>query len=90
LWLGYAKRRLMHDSDLRAPHCRNLPLPRLEPGLEQNLIALCEFDHQNYELFFVLASENDPAAGTVKRVAAQSRAKTNVLFAGNPLAAAKK
>jgi len=75
---------------LRAPHCVICPCRGLEPGLEQNLIALCEFDHQNYELFFVLASENDPAAGTVKRVAAQSRAKTNVLFAGKPVGRGEK
>jgi len=91
LWLGYAKRRLMHDSGFYAPRTAVIcPCRGLEPGLEQNLIALCEFDHQNYELFFVLASENDPAAGTVKRVAAQSRAKTNVLFAGKPVGRGEK
>jgi cellulose synthase/poly-beta-1,6-N-acetylglucosamine synthase-like glycosyltransferase len=60
------------------------PCRGLEKDLERNLVSLCEFDHQNYELFFVLASEDDPAAGTVKRVASQSRVKASVLFAGKP------
>ena len=57
----------------------------LEPGLERNLTTLTEFDHQNYEVFFVLASESDPAHAIVKRVAASSRAKAHVLIAGAPV-----
>jgi ceramide glucosyltransferase len=56
----------------------------MEPGLERNLVSLCEFDHQNYEVFFVLASESDPAYGVVKRVAATSRVKATVVIAGKP------
>jgi ceramide glucosyltransferase len=90
-WLGYAKRRLMYDSGFYAPRTAVIcPCRGLEPGLEQNLVSLCEFDHQNYELFFVLASENDPAAGIVKRVASQSRAKAKVLFAGKPVGRGEK
>ena len=84
-WLAYAKRRTMVDPGFYAPRTAVIcPCRGSEPGLEQNLVALCEFDHQNYELFFVLASESDSAAPTVKRVAAQSRVKTTVLFAGRP------
>jgi ceramide glucosyltransferase len=91
LWLGYAKRRLMRDSGFYAPRTAVIcPCRGLEPGLEQNLVSLCEFDHQNYELFFVLASENDPAAGIVKRVASQSRAKANVFFADKPVGRGEK
>src|SRR5204863_2985023 len=56
----------------------------VEPGLERNLTALCEFDHQNYEVFFALASESDPAASIVKRVVAGTRGKARVIFAGLP------
>jgi ceramide glucosyltransferase len=56
----------------------------MEPGLERNLVALCEFNHQNYEVFFVLASENDPAHSIVKRVAASSRVKAHIVIAGKP------
>ncbi len=85
MWLAYAKRRTMVDPGFYAPRTAVIcPCRGSEPGLEQNLMALCEFDHQNYELFFVLASESDSAAPTVKRVAAQSRVKARVLFAGRP------
>jgi cellulose synthase/poly-beta-1,6-N-acetylglucosamine synthase-like glycosyltransferase len=84
-WLAYAKRRTMVDPGFYAPRTAVIcPCRGSEPGLEQNLVALCEFDHQNYELFFVLASESDSAAPVVKRVAAQSRVKATVLFAGRP------
>jgi len=85
LWLAYAKRRTMLDMGFYSPRTAVIcPCRGLEQGIEQNLVALCEFDHQNYELFFVLASESDAAASAVKRVAAQSRVKAHILFAGRP------
>ena len=85
LWLTYAKRRLLLDPGFYAPRTAVIcPCRGMEQGLERNLVSLCEFDHQNYEVFFVLASESDPATGTVKRVASQSRVKAHVLFAGRP------
>jgi len=80
-------RQAPHDGGpgiLRTAHGGHLSLPRLGAWPRANLVALCEFDHQNYEIFFVLASEADSATPTVKRVAAQSRVKTTVLFAGRP------
>jgi cellulose synthase/poly-beta-1,6-N-acetylglucosamine synthase-like glycosyltransferase len=52
--------------------------------LERNLVSLCEFDHRNYEVFFILASASDPAHSIVKRVASQSRAKAHVVITGRP------
>src|SRR5215470_6921686 len=81
-WLGYARRRSTTDPGFYAPRTAVLcPCKGIEPGLERNLTALCEFDHQNYEVFFVLALETDPAAAIAKRVAAQSKPKAHVLFA---------
>jgi cellulose synthase/poly-beta-1,6-N-acetylglucosamine synthase-like glycosyltransferase len=60
------------------------PCRGLEPGLERNLVSLCEFDHQNYEVFFIVAAASDPAHSIVKRVASQSRAKAHVVIAGRP------
>jgi cellulose synthase/poly-beta-1,6-N-acetylglucosamine synthase-like glycosyltransferase len=56
----------------------------MEPGLERNLVSLCEFDHQNYEVFFVLASEADPAHSILKRVMASSRVNAHIIIAGKP------
>jgi ceramide glucosyltransferase len=84
-WLGYARRRAMADPGFYAPRTAVLcSCKGLEPGLERNLTALTEFDHQNYEIFFVLAAESDPAHAIVKRVAATSRAKAHVVIADKP------
>jgi ceramide glucosyltransferase len=84
-WLTYVQRRLKTDPGFYAPRTAVIcPCRGMESGLERNLVALCEFDHQNYEVFFVLASESDPAYSTVKRVAASSRVKAQVFLAGKP------
>jgi len=84
-WLAYVRRRAMTDPGFYAPRTAVIcPCKGVEPGLERNLTALTEFDHQNYEVFFVLASEADPACSIVKRVAASSRAKAHVVIAEKP------
>ena len=84
-WLIYVHRRLKTDPGFYAPRTAVLcPCRGIEPGLERNLVSLTEFNHQNYEIFFVLASEADPAFGLVKRVAASSRVKASVILAGKP------
>jgi ceramide glucosyltransferase len=84
-WLAYARRRAQTDPGFYSPRTAVLcPCKGIEPGLERNLTALCEFDHQNYEVFFVLASEADPAAAIVKRVAGHAGARAHLLFAGPP------
>ena len=85
-WLYYARRRAVTDAGFYAPRTALLcSCKGLEPGLERNLTTLTELDHQNYEIFFVLASESDPAHAIVKRVAASSRPKAHVLIAGAPV-----
>jgi ceramide glucosyltransferase len=85
VWLAYVRRRLNSDPGFYAPRTAVIcPCRGMEPGLERNLGSLCEFNHQNYEVFFVLASESDPAHSIVKRVAATSRVKATVLIAGKP------
>jgi cellulose synthase/poly-beta-1,6-N-acetylglucosamine synthase-like glycosyltransferase len=84
-WLGYVRRRLHTDPGFHAPRVAVLcPCKGLEPGLERNIVTLTEFDHQNYEVFFILASDSDPAYSVIKRVAANSRPKAHVLIADKP------
>ena len=84
-WLGYVRRRLHTDPGFYAPKVAVLcPCKGIEPGLERNLISLTEFERQNYEIFFVLASGSDPARSIVERVAKTSRVKTQVIIAGSP------
>jgi ceramide glucosyltransferase len=90
-WLAYVRRRAGTDPGFYSPKTAVFcPCKGVEPGLERNLTALCEFDHQNYEVFFILASESDPATSIVKRVAAQSRRKAHLVFAGAPLECGEK
>lgn len=85
LWLAYARKRLNTDPGFYAPRTAVIcPCKGVEPGLERNLVALSEFDHQNFELFFVLASETDAAATIIKRVIAQSKVKATLVIAGKP------
>ena len=84
-WLGYARRRMHTDPGFHAPRVAVLcPCKGVEPGLERNMVSLTEFNHQNYELFFILASESDPAAAIVNRVISSSRVKAHLVIAGPP------
>jgi ceramide glucosyltransferase len=90
-WLGYVRRRLHTDPGFYAPRIAVLcPCKGMEPGLERNLVALTEFDRQNYEIFFILASASDPAAIIVKRVVANTRVKAHVVIAGSPASCSEK
>jgi ceramide glucosyltransferase len=82
-WLAYARRRMRTDPGFHAPRVAVLcPCKGVEPGLERNLVSLMEFNHQNYEVFFILASDSDPAAAIVKRVVSSSRVKAHLIVAG--------
>jgi ceramide glucosyltransferase len=84
-WLGYVRLRAGADPGFYAPRTAVLcPCRGLEPGLEPNLATLCEFTHPNYEVFFILASESDPAHSVIRRVVAHSHAKAHVVIAGKP------
>jgi cellulose synthase/poly-beta-1,6-N-acetylglucosamine synthase-like glycosyltransferase len=84
-WLSYARRRMRTDPGFHAPRVAVLcPCKGVETGLERNLVSLTEFNHQNYEVFFILASESDPAAVIIKRVISTSRVKAHLVIAGQP------
>jgi len=84
-WLGYVRRRLHTDPGFYSPRVAVLcPCKGVEPGLERNLLALTEFERQNYDIFFILASGSDPARSIVERIAASSKVKAHVIIAGSP------
>jgi ceramide glucosyltransferase len=84
-WLGYVRRRLLTDPGFHAPRVAVLcPCKGAEPGLERNLVALTEFNHQNYEIFFILASASDPCAAILNRVISSSRPKAHLIIADAP------
>jgi ceramide glucosyltransferase len=84
-WLGYARRRMRTDPGFHAPRVAVLcPCKGVEPGLERNLVSLTEFNHQNYEVFFIVASESDPVVPILNRVISSSRPKAHLIVAGQP------
>jgi cellulose synthase/poly-beta-1,6-N-acetylglucosamine synthase-like glycosyltransferase len=84
-WLGYVRRRVASDPGFYAPKAAVLcPCKGVEPGLERNLVSLTEFERQNYEVFFILASGSDPARSIIERVAKNARVKAHVVIAGPP------
>ena len=84
-WSEYARRRMKGDPGFNAPKAAVLcPCRGMEPGLERNLTALTEFDYRNYEIFFILASAEDSAYSTVKRVAEHSKTPAHVIIADRP------
>jgi ceramide glucosyltransferase len=90
-WLGYVRRRLHTDPGFYAPRVAVLcPCKGIESGLERNLISLTEFERQNYEIFFILASGSDPARSIVERVVKTSRVKAQVIIAGSPINSGEK
>jgi cellulose synthase/poly-beta-1,6-N-acetylglucosamine synthase-like glycosyltransferase len=90
-WLGYVRRRLHTDPGFYAPRVAVLcPCKGNEPGLERNLVSLTEFERQNYEIFFILAADKDPARPIVDRVMKSTRVKTHLVIAGKPMACGEK
>src|SRR5271163_1086877 len=84
-WLGYARRRMHTDPGFYAPKVAVLcPCKGVEAALERNLVSLTEFDYQNYEIFFLIASATDPAYNIVKRVVSSSRAKAHLVITEKP------
>jgi cellulose synthase/poly-beta-1,6-N-acetylglucosamine synthase-like glycosyltransferase len=84
-WMRLAQRRVASHPGFFAPRVALIcPLKGAEPGLEQNLAALAAFDYPEYELFFAMASRDDPARKAADRIAAASKRRVHIVFAGRP------
>jgi ceramide glucosyltransferase len=84
-WLRMAQRRAGSHSGFYAPSVAVFcPLKGAEPGLELNLAALVGFDYPNYEIYFSMASVDDPARKIVERVASGTKRKIHTVLAGRP------
>ncbi len=84
-WLTMARKRQRSHPGFYAPRVALIcPCKGAEPRLEQNLAALTAFDYPTYEVFFTLASANDPAYSLVRRVVSQSKVPAHIVLAGPP------
>ncbi len=84
-WLRMARRRAGGHSGFYAPRVALFcPVKGTEPGLELNLAALVGFDYSNYEVFFTMASAEDPARKIIDRLASGTKRKIHTVIAGRP------
>ena len=68
-WLRMAQKRCVSHPGFYTPRVALFcPVKGAEPGLEQNLAALTAFDYPEYEIFFAMASFEDPARKIVDRL----------------------
>ncbi|HET6143571.1 MAG TPA: glycosyltransferase [Candidatus Acidoferrales bacterium] len=85
VWLRLAQRRAGTHSGFYAPRVALFcPVKGAEPGLELNISALIGFDYPDYEIFFSMASAEDPARKIIERVTAGSKHKIHIVVAGRP------
>jgi hypothetical protein len=84
-WLRLTQRRAGAHGGFYAPRVALFcPVKGAEPGFEQNISALISFEYSNYEIFFTMASADDPARKIIERVTAGSKHKTHIVIAGRP------
>jgi ceramide glucosyltransferase len=82
-WLNLVRRRLSSHAGFYTPVSAVIcPCKGNEPGLEENLTALTRFDYGNYQIFFTLASNSDPAMKIIERVKAGSQRPVHIVIAG--------
>jgi ceramide glucosyltransferase len=84
-WYQMVRRRASSHSGFYAPVAAIIcPCKGLEPGLEENLTALTQFDYPSYEIYFSLATSLDPAVKVIERVKAASQRPVHIVIAGPP------
>jgi cellulose synthase/poly-beta-1,6-N-acetylglucosamine synthase-like glycosyltransferase len=84
-WLRMSQRRVGSHSGFYKPRVALIcPVKGVEPGLEQNIAALISFDYPDYEIFFAMASGEDPARKILERLTASSKRKIHTVIAGRP------
>src|ERR1700737_2242753 len=84
-WLRMAQRRIGSHGAFYKPRVALIcPIKDVEPGLEQNLAALTSFDYPDYEIFFALASGDDPARKILDKLAASRKRRIHIVIAGRP------
>jgi ceramide glucosyltransferase len=85
-WLKMARRRLSAATGFYAPRVALIcPIKGLEEELKRNLLALTQFEYPDYEIFFAVATADDPAYWLLERIATESKRPVHVIRAGRAL-----
>src|SRR5258705_3748598 len=81
-WLRMAQRRIGSHTGFYAPRVALIcPIKGVEPGLEQNLVALTSFDYPDYDISFTMATSAAPARTILPRLSDSSKRKVPTVFA---------
>src|SRR5690242_2976117 len=81
-----ARRRAIAPPSLYAPRVAVIcPVKGIEEDLEKNLTALTSFDYPQYDVFFAIATSEDPAYGVLERVVKASKRPAHIVRAGRAL-----
>jgi ceramide glucosyltransferase len=84
-WLRFVRRRMWAQPAPYAPRVALIcPCKGLEPGLEENLAALTQFDYPDFELFFVIADRQDAARAVIDRLVKSATRPVHLIVAGVP------
>jgi cellulose synthase/poly-beta-1,6-N-acetylglucosamine synthase-like glycosyltransferase len=90
-WLKMAERRLSAGIGNYAPRVAVVcPVRGMEDDLESNLLALTQFDYPGYEIFFAIATAEDPAYKVLERVVCASKRPAHIIRAGRALGCSDK
>ena len=84
-WISMARRHASEPAGFYTPRVAVIcPVKDMEPGLEDNLIALTNFDYAQYEIFLTIASSDDSAYHLLEELAANTKRPIHIVRAGRP------
>jgi ceramide glucosyltransferase len=85
-WLKMARKHAALSSSLYTPRIALIcPVKGMEEDLESNLLGLTQFDYPQYEIFFAIATADDPAYRVLEKVVAASKRPAHIVRAGRTL-----
>lgn len=84
-WYSMVRRRMRTHAGFYTPNIAVIcPCKGAEPGLEENLRALTQFQYASYEVYFSLATSLDPAVKLIERAKTASAHPVHIVIAGPP------
>lgn len=85
-WLKMARKHAAVGPSLYAPRVALIcPVKGMEEDLESNLLSLTQFDYPQYEIFFAIATADDPAFRVLEKLVAASKRPAHIVRAGRAL-----
>jgi ceramide glucosyltransferase len=82
-WVRLIRHRLRSHAGFYTPQAAVIcPCKGNEPGLDENIAALANFDYPNYEIYFSVATSLDPAVKAIEQLKSVSPHPVHIVIAG--------